>query len=97
MKVFVAGATGALGGGRPGIHDVVDDPTRCGSGSGAGERAGCQAAAACAALARPAPAGEAAAVMMTGVRSASNEKAKRELGRRPCYASWRQGFAQGLG
>ncbi|HEX8053750.1 MAG TPA: NAD(P)-dependent oxidoreductase [Thermoleophilaceae bacterium] len=42
-------------------------------------------------------AGEAAAVMMTEVRGASNEKAKRELGWQPRYASWRQGFAQGLG
>jgi len=42
-------------------------------------------------------AGEAAAVMMTDVSGASNEKAKRELGWRPRYASWRQGFAQGLG
>jgi nucleoside-diphosphate-sugar epimerase len=42
-------------------------------------------------------AGEAAAVMMTEVRGASNEKAKRELGWRPRYASWRQGFAEGLG
>ena len=42
-------------------------------------------------------AGEAAAVMMTEVRGASNEKAKRELGWKPRYASWRQGFVQGLG
>jgi nucleoside-diphosphate-sugar epimerase len=42
-------------------------------------------------------AGEAATVMMTDVRGASNEKAKRELGWKPGYASWRQGFAQGLG
>ena len=42
-------------------------------------------------------AGEAAAVMMTEVRGASNEKAKRELGWSPRYATWRQGFAQGLG
>ena len=42
-------------------------------------------------------AGEAAAVMMTDVRGASNEKAKRELGWKPRYASWRQGFVQGLG
>jgi 2-alkyl-3-oxoalkanoate reductase len=41
-------------------------------------------------------AGEAAAVMMTEVRGASNEKAKREFGWKPRYASWRQGFAQGL-
>jgi nucleoside-diphosphate-sugar epimerase len=42
-------------------------------------------------------AGEMATVMMTEVRGASNEKAKRELGWNPRYASWRQGFAQGLG
>jgi nucleoside-diphosphate-sugar epimerase len=42
-------------------------------------------------------AGETAAVMMTDVRGASNAKAKRELGWQPRYASWRQGFAQGLG
>jgi 2-alkyl-3-oxoalkanoate reductase len=42
-------------------------------------------------------AGEVATVMMTDVRGASNEKAKRELGWKPRYASWRQGFAQGLG
>jgi nucleoside-diphosphate-sugar epimerase len=42
-------------------------------------------------------AGETATVMMTDVRGASNEKAKRELDWKPRYASWRQGFAQGLG
>jgi nucleoside-diphosphate-sugar epimerase len=42
-------------------------------------------------------AGQAATVMMTEVRGASNDKAKRQLGWRPRYASWRQGFANGLG
>ncbi len=42
-------------------------------------------------------AGEAATIMLTEVRGASNDKAKRELGWKPRYASWRQGFAQGLG
>jgi 2-alkyl-3-oxoalkanoate reductase len=41
-------------------------------------------------------AGEAAAVMMTEVRGASNEKAKRELGWRLRHPSWRQGFVTGL-
>jgi 2-alkyl-3-oxoalkanoate reductase len=41
-------------------------------------------------------AGEVATVMMTDVRGASNAKAKRELGWRLRYPSWRQGFAQGL-
>jgi nucleoside-diphosphate-sugar epimerase len=39
-------------------------------------------------------AGEAGVVMMTEVRGASNEKAKRELGWEPRHASWRQGFAE---
>jgi nucleoside-diphosphate-sugar epimerase len=42
-------------------------------------------------------AGEAATAMLTEARGASNEKAKREFGWQPRYASWRQGFAQGLG
>jgi 2-alkyl-3-oxoalkanoate reductase len=42
-------------------------------------------------------AGDAATAMMTEAKGASNEKAKRELGWQPRYASWRQGFAQGLG
>jgi nucleoside-diphosphate-sugar epimerase len=42
-------------------------------------------------------AGELVTIMMTEVRGASNEKAKRELGWRPRYGSWREGFATGLG
>ncbi len=42
-------------------------------------------------------AGETATLMMTDVRGVSNAKAKRELGWQPRYASWRLGFAQGLG
>ena len=42
-------------------------------------------------------AGEMATLMMTESRGASNAKARRELGWTPRYASWRQGFAQGLG
>jgi hypothetical protein len=38
-------------------------------------------------------AGEAAAVMMTEVRGASNLKAKRELDWQPRHPSWRSGFA----
>ena len=39
-------------------------------------------------------AGEAAVAMMTDVRGASNEKAKRELGWQPRHPSWRKGFEQ---
>jgi nucleoside-diphosphate-sugar epimerase len=42
-------------------------------------------------------AGEAATLVMTEVRGASNEKAKRELGWQLRYPSWRQGFVEGLG
>ena len=38
-------------------------------------------------------AGEASVVMMTDVRGASNEKAKRELAWQPQHPSWRTGFA----
>jgi nucleoside-diphosphate-sugar epimerase len=38
-------------------------------------------------------AGETGDVMMTGLRGASNAKAKRELAWRPAHPSWRQGFA----
>jgi nucleoside-diphosphate-sugar epimerase len=37
-------------------------------------------------------AGEAGVVMMTDIRGASNEKAKRELGWQPAHSSWREGF-----
>jgi len=42
-------------------------------------------------------AGEAATVMMTEVRGASNEKAKRELGWVPSHPSWRQGMPEAAG
>jgi nucleoside-diphosphate-sugar epimerase len=42
-------------------------------------------------------AGEAATVMMTEVRGASNEKAKRELGWVPSHPSWRQGIPEAAG
>jgi 2-alkyl-3-oxoalkanoate reductase len=42
-------------------------------------------------------AGEAATVMMTEIRGASNAKARRELGWTLRYPSWRLGFAKGLG
>jgi nucleoside-diphosphate-sugar epimerase len=35
-------------------------------------------------------------VMLTEARGASNAKARRELGWRPAYPSWRQGFRDGL-
>jgi 2-alkyl-3-oxoalkanoate reductase len=42
-------------------------------------------------------AGEAAVLMMTEVRGASNAKAKRVLAWQPRWSTWRVGFAKGLG
>jgi 2-alkyl-3-oxoalkanoate reductase len=42
-------------------------------------------------------AGEAAVMVMTEVRGASNAKARRELGWQPRWSTWRIGFAKGLG
>jgi 2-alkyl-3-oxoalkanoate reductase len=41
-------------------------------------------------------AGEGMTVMMTEIRGASSDKAKRELGWEPRYPSWRLGFREGL-
>ena len=89
----------AVEGGEPGIYNIVDDepaPVR--------EWLPVPASALDAKPPRRIPrwlgrlaAGEAATLMMTESRGASNAKAKRELGWQPRYASWRQGFAQGLG
>jgi nucleoside-diphosphate-sugar epimerase len=82
--------------GSPGIYNIVDDdPAPVAQWLPAAARA----------VGAPPPrhvprwlgrlaAGEAATVMMTEVRGASNEKAKRELGWQPKHASWREGFAQ---
>jgi hypothetical protein len=42
-------------------------------------------------------AGQHGVVLMTQARGAANAKAKRELGWRPAYPSWRQGFRTGIG
>jgi 2-alkyl-3-oxoalkanoate reductase len=85
--------------GRPGVYNVVDDepaPVR--------EWLPVLASALGAKPPRHIPrwlgrllAGEAATIMMTDARGASNENVKRELGWKPHYPSWRQGFVHGLG
>jgi 2-alkyl-3-oxoalkanoate reductase len=94
-----AATAAAIEHGEPGIYNIVDDepaPVR--------EWLPVLASALDAKPPRRVPrwlarlaAGEMATLMMTEVRGASNQKAKRELGWKPAYASWRQGFAQGLG
>jgi nucleoside-diphosphate-sugar epimerase len=94
-----AATVGAVKDGKPGIYNVVDDdpaPVR--------EWLPALARALGAEPPRRVPrwlgrlvAGEAATIMMTEVRGASNAKAKRELGLQLRYPSWRLGFAKGLG
>jgi nucleoside-diphosphate-sugar epimerase len=85
--------------GRPGVYNVVDDEP-----ASAREWLPVLASALEAKPPRRIPrwlgrmlAGEVATAMMTEARGASNAKAKRELGWQPRYASWRLGFAKGLG
>lgn len=86
----------ALERGRPGIYNIVDDEPAPSSewlpevARGIGAKPP-----------RRVPrwlgrllAGEAATVMMTEVRGASNEKAKRELDWAPAHPSWRQGIPE---
>jgi nucleoside-diphosphate-sugar epimerase len=89
----------ALERGRPGISNVVDDdPAPVGD----------WLPAVASALGAKPPlrvprwmgrlmAGEAGTAMLTEVRGASNQKAKRELGWRPQHPSWRQGIAEAAG
>jgi nucleoside-diphosphate-sugar epimerase len=81
--------------GRRGIYNIVDDEP-----APVAEWLPAMASAVSAPAPRHVPrwlgrmlAGEAAAVMMTEVRGASNAKAKRELGWEPKHPSWRDGFA----
>ena len=88
----------AVGRGEPGLYNVVDDdPARV------SEILPELATAVGAAPPRRIPrwlgrliAGEGNTIMMTEVRGASNEKAKRELAWELRYPSWRQGFREGL-
>ncbi|HSK89856.1 MAG TPA: NAD(P)-dependent oxidoreductase [Euzebyales bacterium] len=94
-----AATAAAVEHGRPGIYNVVDDePARVREwlpelASALGAKPPRRVPRWLARLA----AGEAAAVMMTEARGASNAKAKRELDWQLRYPSWRLGFAKGLG
>jgi nucleoside-diphosphate-sugar epimerase len=95
---LAAATVAAIEHGRSGIYNVVDDepaPVREWLPTLA-ERVGAKPPMRLPKwLARPL-AGEAAVVMMTEIRGASNAKAKRELRWQPRYSSWREGFADGL-
>ena len=93
-----AATVAAIEGGAPGIYNIADDDP-----APVGELAPYLAEVLGAKPPRHVPAwlarllaGEMAVIMMQEVRGASNEKAKRELGWQPHFASWRQGFREGL-
>ncbi len=96
----VAGATlAAVERGEPGIYNVVDDEP-----APVSEWLPALADAIGAKPPRHVPvwlgrlaAGEAAVAMMTSIRGASNAKAKRELGWKLRWPTWREGFRAGLG
>jgi nucleoside-diphosphate-sugar epimerase len=88
----------ALERGRPGIYNVVDDdpaPVREWLPAVAGVL-GAKPPRHLPRWAGRLLAGEAAAVMMTEIRGASNEKAKRELGWQPHHRSWREGITEAV-
>jgi 2-alkyl-3-oxoalkanoate reductase len=94
-----AGATvAAVHGGPPGVYNIVDDdPASVAEwlpylASAVGASAPLRIPAWLGRLA----AGEVGVSMMTQIRGSSNAKAKRELGWRPAWPSWRDGFSRGL-
>ena len=89
----------AIEGGPPGIYNIVDDDP-----APVSEWLPVAARALGAKPPRRFPrwlarllAGEVMTGMLTEMRGASNEKAKRELGWTPAHPSWRQGFAEAAG
>jgi nucleoside-diphosphate-sugar epimerase len=89
----------AVGRGRPGIYNIVDDePARvCDWLPAVAASLGGKPPRRVPRLVGRLLAGEVAAVMMTDVRGASNAKAKRELGWQPSHPTWRDGFASYAG
>ena len=89
----------AVGAGAPGVYNVVDDEPAPVSEwlPYLAETLGAKPPRRIPVWLARAVAGEAGVSMMTRIRGASNEKAKRELGWRPRWASWREGFRDGLG
>ena len=93
-----SGTVAAVDRGDPGIYAIVDDdPAPVSEWLPAlAEALGAKRPMRVPALLGRIAAGSAAVVMMNEIRGASNAKAKRELGWRPSFASWREGFVHGL-
>jgi nucleoside-diphosphate-sugar epimerase len=93
-----AATVAALEHGRPGVYNIVDDQP-----ASVAEWLPFLAAAVGARAPYRVPvwlgrlmAGEVGVSMMTQIRGSANTKAKRELGWRPAWPSWQQGFRAGL-
>jgi nucleoside-diphosphate-sugar epimerase len=93
-----AATVAAVERGAPGVYNIVDDePARMSEWIPAyAEAIGAKPPRRVPAWLARLFAGSATVAMATGLRGASNEKAKRELGWEPGYPSWRQGFREGL-
>ncbi len=89
----------ALDRGEPGIYNVTDDaPARMADWiPGYAEALDAKKPLRVPKLVARLVAGPMAVTWATQMRGASNEKAKRELGWKPTYASWREGFREALG
>jgi nucleoside-diphosphate-sugar epimerase len=98
IRDAAAATIAALEHGAPGVYNVVDDEP-----ASVAEWLPYVARAVGAKAPRRVPvwlgrlaAGEVGVSMMTQIRGSSNAKAKRELGWRPVWPSWREGFSRGL-
>jgi 2-alkyl-3-oxoalkanoate reductase len=98
IRDAAAATIAALEHGAPGVYNVVDDEP-----ASVAEWLPYVARAVGAKAPRRVPvwlgrlvAGEVGVSMMTQIRGSSNAKAKRELGWRPAWPSWRDGFSRGL-
>jgi nucleoside-diphosphate-sugar epimerase len=98
IRDAAAATIAALDRGAPGVYNVVDDEP-----ASVAEWLPYVAQAVGARAPRRVPtwlgrlaAGEVGVSMMTQIRGSSNAKAKRELGWRPGWPSWRDGFSRGL-
>jgi nucleoside-diphosphate-sugar epimerase len=94
-----AATVAAVEGGQTGIYNIVDDdpaPVREWLPAYA-EAVGAKKPRRVPAFIARFVAGRYAVMLATQLRGASNDKAKRELGWTPRYASWRQGFREALG
>jgi 2-alkyl-3-oxoalkanoate reductase len=84
--------------GKPGIYNIVDDEPAPVSEwlSGLAQIVGAKPPRRIPAWLGRLVIGDHGVMMMTETRGASNAKAKRELGWRPLWPSWREGFKSGL-